>query len=283
MLKTAKLQLNKPEGTDVVNIDDLNANMDILDNEVTRLASPKIDGRMSATDKAKLDGIQADAQKNTINSVNGKTGAITLTAADVGAASADELTSHKADYTKQLGTAELLTTDKTLKGSLNELFTNANNLKLDWVGVVGSPLLASDTSAQLKSKTQTLKNTMATNLTNKGQSASGNESLQSLVNKIVNINTGKKFATGTARSIVKEYDEVIRITGLAFAPSLIYVYSSPVFFAFASKYFDGTSNGIRYTNGPMYTEPTFTSSGCDVPVGRGGGGVDRTYQWVAVE
>lgn len=61
MLKTPKLQLNKPEGTDVVNIEDLNANMDKLDAEVTRLASASQDGRMSRDDKVRLNGIAPGA------------------------------------------------------------------------------------------------------------------------------------------------------------------------------------------------------------------------------
>lgn len=43
-------------------------------------------GLMSAADKKKLDGIAAGAQANTVTSVNGKTGAVKLSAADVGAA-----------------------------------------------------------------------------------------------------------------------------------------------------------------------------------------------------
>ena len=86
MLKTAKLQLNKPEATDIVNIDELNANMDVLDNEVTKLATQTVDGRLSATDKKKLDGIETGAQKNTVTSVAGKTGAVTLAGTDVPAA-----------------------------------------------------------------------------------------------------------------------------------------------------------------------------------------------------
>lgn len=85
MKLTGNLNLKKPEGTDVVNIDDLNQNMDILDVEVTKLATPSQNGRMSAADKAKLDGIEAGAQRNTVTSVNSKTGAVTLTASDVGA------------------------------------------------------------------------------------------------------------------------------------------------------------------------------------------------------
>lgn len=46
-------------------------------------------GSMSATDKTKLDGIAAGAQVNTVNSVNGKTGAVVLTKADVGLGNVD--------------------------------------------------------------------------------------------------------------------------------------------------------------------------------------------------
>jgi len=45
-------------------------------------------GFMAAADKTKLDGIAAGAQVNTVTSVAGKTGAVTLTASDVGAAAA---------------------------------------------------------------------------------------------------------------------------------------------------------------------------------------------------
>lgn len=85
MKLTGNLGLKKPEGTDVVNIDDLNQNFDILDVEVTKLATASEAGRMSAADKVKLDGIESGAQRNTVTSVNGKTGAVSLTAADVGA------------------------------------------------------------------------------------------------------------------------------------------------------------------------------------------------------
>jgi hypothetical protein len=40
---------------------------------------------MSGSDKTKLDGIAANAQVNTVFSVNGQTGSVSLTAADVGA------------------------------------------------------------------------------------------------------------------------------------------------------------------------------------------------------
>jgi hypothetical protein len=39
---------------------------------------------MSSADKAKLNGIEAGAEVNAVKSVAGKTGAVTLTKADVG-------------------------------------------------------------------------------------------------------------------------------------------------------------------------------------------------------
>lgn len=61
MQTTGNLNLKKPEGTDIVDINDLNDNMDILDSEVSRVASPTVNGRMAAADKAKLNGIAASA------------------------------------------------------------------------------------------------------------------------------------------------------------------------------------------------------------------------------
>ncbi|MBB6283834.1 hypothetical protein [Geobacillus subterraneus] len=125
MKLTGNLGLKKPEGTDVVNIDDLNQNFDILDVEIVKVASPTQNGRMSAADKVKLDGIDAGAQRNTVTSVNNKTGAVILAATDVGAetpagaqtkanqaeanakAYADQqLASHSADYVKHITAAE---------------------------------------------------------------------------------------------------------------------------------------------------------------------------------
>lgn len=70
-----------------------------------------------------------------------------------------------------------------------------------------------------------IKRTMATNLSNKGVSASGTEALQALANKIANVNTGKKWASGT---IVGAYDDslgkhYVQVSGLSFTPSVILI------------------------------------------------------------
>ena len=50
-------------------------------------------GFLSASDKAKIDGIAAGAQVNTVTSVNSKTGTVVLTATDVGAIDASGISS----------------------------------------------------------------------------------------------------------------------------------------------------------------------------------------------
>lgn len=50
-------------------------------------------GFMSASDKAKLDGVAAGAQVNTVTSVNSKTGTVALTPTDVGAIDASGISS----------------------------------------------------------------------------------------------------------------------------------------------------------------------------------------------
>lgn len=72
MKQTAIYGLRKPEGTDVVNIDDLNYNADVLDKELKGLNDVKVDkvsGKQLSTEdyttaeKQKLSGIEAGATK----------------------------------------------------------------------------------------------------------------------------------------------------------------------------------------------------------------------------
>ncbi|WP_315117802.1 hypothetical protein [uncultured Clostridium sp.] len=67
MKTTINYGLKKPEGTDVVNIEDLNYNADIIDQKIKEVDT------------------KASNIKVPVTSVNGKTGAVTLAASDVGA------------------------------------------------------------------------------------------------------------------------------------------------------------------------------------------------------
>lgn len=100
------------------------------------------------------------------------------------------------DLSEQIGVlSDLDTTDKTsLVNAINELFTFANDGKAKWSSVIGSPLVSGDTFTQMQNKTQTIKNTLATNLTAKGQSSTGTETLTALAGKVANI-TQNPFAS----------------------------------------------------------------------------------------
>lgn len=70
-------------------------------------------GLMAAGDKAKLDGIAAGAQVNAVTSVNGKTGAVTLGASDVGALAIDGT----AASAEKLATARTIALSGAVTGS----------------------------------------------------------------------------------------------------------------------------------------------------------------------
>ena len=98
---TENLKLKKPDLTDYVNVSDLNDNMDALDREVGELKQGLITiedlqtenktlaGAINELEKDKADKTYVDGQieniKVPVTSVNEKTGAVTLTANDVGA------------------------------------------------------------------------------------------------------------------------------------------------------------------------------------------------------
>jgi|GEM_PF-1905833 len=208
----------------------------------------------------------------------------------------------------EVGTlSNLNTTEKTnLVGAINELFTNANNGKTLISNVVGSPLLATDTFQQQSDKIQALKNTMATNLTNKQQESLGTEPLGDLINKITNIVTGKKWASGSilsSSSTDSFYSNTgtwplnaVTVTGLLFKPSIILMRSSNSYWVIYDA--SDTTHPISalenryYANGPVYnalstrtikadgTKAYVTTTGFRLPTADW---TQRTYSWIAIE
>ncbi len=89
---------------------------------------------------------------------------------------------------------------KTAMDKANEAFQYASNGKSLIAGKVGN-VTGSNTHTEIANRIQTDKNTAAINIKNKGVSASGTETLASLVGKIAQISVqgmgGKKFVSGT--------------------------------------------------------------------------------------
>lgn len=64
------------------------------------VATTTTNGLMSSADKAKLNGVETGAQKNTITSVQGRTGAVTISKSDVGLGSVNNVAITAAQVTK---------------------------------------------------------------------------------------------------------------------------------------------------------------------------------------
>lgn len=77
-----------------------------LDDKVDKVTGKGLSSNdYTNADKTKLDGIEAGAEVNTVDSVNGKTGAVTLTATDVGAASTADLNNLSYDVAGKIDVA----------------------------------------------------------------------------------------------------------------------------------------------------------------------------------
>ncbi|TRY24365.1 hypothetical protein FOI68_17075 [Brevibacillus sp. LEMMJ03] len=125
------------------------------------------------------------------------------------------------------------------------------NQKTDLAATVGSPASASDAVATIITKLQNAKNSLAANLTAKGQSATGTESLQSLANKVNSLPV-KKWATVTATVEGGGGNSTVTVSGLTFKPSLIIV-----------KHRNGANNGdfwaLYFANFPNAYDTVLTT------------------------
>lgn len=152
---------------------------------------------------------------------------------------------------------------KTAMDRADAAFLQANDIKGKWASVVGSPLLSTDTSTVLQSKTQTIKNDLATNLTAKGQSSVGTETLDALIDKVALVSTGKKWASGTttAHATTGKFT----VTGLSFVPSYVVFWFNSTSFSFVGSMRKPT-NIIAGAN-PLWGSVVAITSGSSITYG----------------
>ncbi|MEN5279022.1 hypothetical protein ABE527_19010 [Brucella sp. TWI432] len=103
----------------------------------TAIASTSANGLMSSTDKAKINGIAAGAQVNTVTSVAGKTGAVSLTKGDVGLGNVD----NTADANKSVSYAASANWSNNANNATNANTVGGRSVQeavallgADWVG-----------------------------------------------------------------------------------------------------------------------------------------------------
>ncbi|MEW9096402.1 MAG: hypothetical protein AB2417_15095 [Clostridiaceae bacterium] len=176
MKTTINYGLKKPEGTDVVNIEDLNYNADVIDQKIKEVDT------------------KASNIKVTVTSINGKTGAVALAASDVGAVPAGRKVNNKplsSDIT-------LSATDiKTSSGTTVESQLAQKATKTE-VGNINDATLPTELKGKsLTEQTKQLfqfasegKNKIATAITAKGVVSSPNDTFPTLATKVGQIKTG---------------------------------------------------------------------------------------------
>lgn len=208
--ETSNLKLTKPLETENYDINIFNENFDKIDDAVNKNTT-QLNAIKKKTDKFSEDN-------------NGK---LLYNGAKVG-----ETEASKINLSAISGMSA-----SNVQAGIAELFQCANNGKQYMVDAIGNPLVKTDTFATMKSRINTLKNTMANNLKAKGVTATGTETLNSLISKIVNISLsslgGKKYATGIAvpgsfttykdNYSANAYGYPITLTGIGFIPRFIIV------------------------------------------------------------
>lgn len=99
---------------------------------ISHLATTDTDGLMSSTDKTKLDGIETGAEKNTITSVQGRTGTVTISKSDVGLGNVNNVAITSAQVTKL---NELNYTKAMTQEQYDALSTAEKNRTDVWYGI----------------------------------------------------------------------------------------------------------------------------------------------------
>lgn len=155
----------------------------------------------------------------------------------------NSFTTHSADYTQQLGTATLQTTDKTLKGAINEVFQTGNNVKSDMVDA----LLSVDDSLPIDYESSwTEIESVARGFRLGVQIATG-----SVLSSTERWGSVSPFGGGTIQNCF-----VVNIVGLSFSPSLIVGNTES---GAARPIQADFSNVISYEGNPVYRIGTTTA------------------------
>lgn len=96
------------------------------------VATTTRNGLMSSADKTKLNGVETGAEKNSVTSVAGKTGAVSVTKADVGLGSVNNVAVTQAQVTK----LNELTYTKAMTQSQYDALSTAEKYRADvWYGI----------------------------------------------------------------------------------------------------------------------------------------------------
>ena len=116
---------------------------------------------------------------------------------------------------------ELVTSNKTIVGAINELFQNANNGKELIASAIGEPVSAEDTFQAMSTDINGLLSTFKTNMMNNGITVESGDKFKSLIDKIATMveegsGKGIQYATGDG---ILQSSSVIEFTDVTGSPA----------------------------------------------------------------
>ena len=175
------------------------------------------------------------------------------TSADVPMASLDTAGKVKLSNSTTSDSETEAATSKAVKDAMNraeEAFRGADNGKVAFQSIVGAPSTIQQKWSEIGTHGNNAKSYLATNLTNKGVSATYTESLKSLADKVALIsNSGKRSAKGVTiiagQPFIQYTYAYLQVRGLSFRPSFIMVITGREDSPFGSEYeaMNGYSRG----------------------------------------
>ena len=200
----------------------------------------------------------------------------------------------------------LVTTDKTIVGAINELFQSANNGKQLIASAIGEPLNSEDTFSAMSNDINGLLSTFKTNMMNNGITVESSDRFKALIDKIATLadseGKGIQYVTGQGTpTSTRPFIDVIggsvnlyclQVNNLTFKPSIILLgYSDPTYGDYTTFYSEELASdrvtlvNTKRDNNTLGTldnivkssSCTINSTGFILPVS-----MARNYTWIAI-
>ncbi|EMJ5513756.1 DUF2433 domain-containing protein [Clostridioides difficile] len=196
-----------------------------------------------------------------------------------------------------------MTEKLTDNASLRELITTFESTKKDLqigknniANTLGNPFAGVDKLDETKTKIQTLKNTLASNITNKGIVTNSTESLQDMISKVNSIKDLRQ-ASGNVTAYKGSYYEndsyantwSVNLPQLSFVPLVVFVYASAtrvsiwINSSFSKNLYYGKTNNVGTQLKTYYLPNLGENNPIEVPFFIYGS-TDGTYiaNWLAI-
>ncbi len=280
MQNTTNYGLKKPGSTDYINISDLNDNADIIDTQLKENADGLTSHKNEDATLTQKGHVQLSNATDSDSETMAATSKAVKTAYDLAEQAFQSASNGKSSVVSVIG--KPVTTDNTFNEIAEQIQITKNKLG-EQIGN-GINTIANSLDFMVNVSLQGYLDNLATELSKKGQSAVGTEGLYSMVKKVSNISTGKKWASGDAGFFSISASKTI--TGLSFIPSVIILYSTRqgTIYQNNANYIDVNTNGwIQAGTTVVLSVPTMPTTTEFTIKNNMSGYTITSVKWLAIE